>query len=225
MPDLEAKSIGASGVYRLLFPDCEADDDIDTDVYSLLLKRALPGSISTALSYAPTQRATSHLERMKRPSHFSSGSVHGGSFVGVRGFKELRIAAAVKKSTPQQEEAAQDDFLVREARSEQERAVAEREAADRAVAQDEAKRHAKEQAGPQHLQALQGLPAEMKNTGGSALGRGPASCCRLLRRISHASSEPRFRLASCARLSRLHRVPSLRNAPLLSGYSAYARAR
>lgn len=162
----ESRSIDATSVYKLLFPqaaggeaepEAEASHATETpgevDMYSLLFTKALPGSVSTALSAAHTQLAgssaappkntpkrapASELMRVLQqepPALLSSSSVHGGSFSGLRGFKqakqELQQANSSRRSTPAVRSPPRvvDDFIARTERAKQEQAAAEANAA------------------------------------------------------------------------------------------------
>ena len=162
--ETESHSIDASGVYKLLFPQAAGaveDHDIpspaktpgEVDMYSLLFTKALPGSVSTALSTAQTQLAGSsaapHKTPQKAPASellrvlqqqpaelLSSSSVHGGSFTGLREFRQVkqglaransaRREAPVPKSPPRPKV---NDFITRTERAKQEQAAAEANAA------------------------------------------------------------------------------------------------
>ena len=162
--ETESHSIDATSVYKLLFPQAASaaeDRDIpspaktpgEIDMYSLLFTKALPGSVSTALSAAHTQLAGSsaapHKTPQKAPASellrvlqqqpaelLSSSSVHGGSFSGLREFRQVkqglaransaRRDAPVAKSPPRPKA---NDFITRTERAKQEQATAEAEAA------------------------------------------------------------------------------------------------
>ena len=137
-------------------------------MYSLLFTKALPGSVSTALSTAQTQLAGSsaapHKTPQKAPASellrvlqqqpaelLSSSSVHGGSFSGLRGFKQakqgLQQANSARRSTPASSahspsRSRQDDFITRSERAKREQAIAEADAA----AEQERKAKAQEEA-------------------------------------------------------------------------------
>ena len=162
--ETESHSIDATSVYKLLFPQAAStaeDRDVpspaktpgEADMYSLLFTKALPGSVSTALSAAHTQlagsSATPHNNPQKAPASellrvlqqqpaelLSSSSVHGGSFTGLREFRQVkqglaransaRREAPVAKSPPRPKA---NDFITRTERAKQEQATAEANAA------------------------------------------------------------------------------------------------
>ena len=183
--NVESRSIDATSVYKLLFPQAasagaeaesragQADENGEVDMYSLLFTKALPGSVSTALSAAHTQLAgssaaqpnstpgrspkkapASELLRVlqQEPTNLlSSSSVHGGSFSGLRGFKQakqgLQQANSARRSTPASSahspsRSRQDDFITRSERAKREQAIAEADAA----AEQERKAKAQEEA-------------------------------------------------------------------------------
>ena len=183
--NVESRSIDATSVYKLLFPQAasagaeaesragQADENGEVDMYSLLFTKALPGSVSTALSAAHTQLAGSSAAQPKstpgrspkkapasellrvlqqEPTNLlSSSSVHGGSFSGLRGFKQakqgLQQANSARRSTPASSahspsRSRQDDFITRSERAKREQAIAEADAA----AEQERKAKAQEEA-------------------------------------------------------------------------------
>lgn len=189
--ETESRSMNASGVYRLLFPQSTEEQAASSpakaigpggggrvlvaapaaDMYSLLFTKALPGSVSTALSAAQTQLAGSSAAAPKKgaetppslmkvlqqqpPSLLSSSSVHGGSFSGVRRVKEAkRQVDQLNAASARQSSAARspprtppkasgpEDFLTRMARSKQQAVTAEVEAAAAAEARERAREEA-----------------------------------------------------------------------------------